>query len=148
MKKVSILLAALFFSKLALAAEPITGYWTTVDDETNTQKSVVRVYEYEGKYYARVIELFKNKEATAKIAGAPKIIGLDIAWNLQKNGDKYTGGEILDPAKGKIYGCEMWRDGDNLIVRGKIAFLGRNQTWLPNKDYTAIEAIIPQIPEK
>lgn len=148
MKKISILLAALFFSKLAMAAEPITGYWTTIDDETNTPKSVVRVYEYEGKYYARVIELFKNKDATAKIEGSPKIIGLDIAWNLQKNGDKYTGGEILDPAKGKIYGCEMWRDGDNLIVRGKIAFLGRNQTWLPNKDYTSTEALIPHIPAK
>jgi hypothetical protein len=42
-------------------------------------------------------------------------------------------GKILDPKKGKVYSCEMWRDGENLIVRGKIAFLGRNQIWLPYK---------------
>ena len=40
-----------------------------------------------------------------------------------------------DPTKGKVYGCEMWREGEKLIVRGKIAFLGRNQTWLPNKTF-------------
>lgn len=37
--------------------------------------------------------------------------------------------------KGKVYGCEIWRDGENLIVRGKIAFFGRNQTWIPNKTF-------------
>ena len=47
----------------------------------------------------------------------------------------YSGGEILDPTKGKVYGCEMWREGEKLIVRGKIAFLGRNQTWLPYKTF-------------
>ena len=44
-------------------------------------------------------------------------------------------GSIEVSAKGKVYGCEIWREGKNLIVRGKIAFLGRNQTWLPNTTF-------------
>ena len=117
------------------AAAGITGYWTTVDDETKEAKSVVQVYEYQGKYYGRVVELLQNPGARAKIKGSPSIKGLTIIWDLERDGDSYSGGEILDPQKGKVYGCEMWRDGANLIVRGKIAFLGRNQTWLPNKTF-------------
>ena len=37
--------------------------------------------------------------------------------------------------KGKVYDCDLWREGDKLIVRGKIAFLGRNQTWEPNTTF-------------
>lgn len=126
----------------ALAAQAtanITGYWTTIDDETREAKSVVQVYEYQGKYYGRVVELLKNPEAKAKIKGSPAIKGLTIIWDLEKDGDTYSGGEILDPQKGKVYGCEMWREGKKLIVRGKIAFLGRNQTWLPNTTFKGTE---------
>ena len=63
--------------------------------------------------------------------------------------DKYKGGEILDPTKGTVYGCEIWRDKENLIVRGKIAFLGRNQTWLPNKDFKPVDEkqLVPNKPK-
>ena len=147
MKKICLFLLILLSGKMALASD-ITGYWTTVDDETKEQKSVVQVYEYNGRYFGRVVDLFKNKGAVAKVKGNPKIIGLDIIWDLKKDGSKYKGGEILDPQKGKVYGCEMWREGDNLIVRGKIAFLGRNQAWLPNKTYTGSdEKPVPKKPK-
>lgn len=116
-------------------ADGVFGFWTTIDDETKEPKSVVQIYEYEGKVYGRVVDVFKNKNATAKIPGSPKIIGLDIIWDLEKDGDEYNDGEILDPQKGKVYGCAIWRDGENLVVRGKIAFFGRNQTWIPNKTF-------------
>lgn len=116
-------------------ADGVFGFWTTIDDETKEPKSVVQIYEYEGKVYGRVVDVLKNKNATAKIPGSPKIIGLDIIWDLEKDGDEYNDGEILDPQKGKVYGCAIWRKGENLIVRGKIAFFGRNQTWIPNKTF-------------
>ena len=149
MRKFLLICLSLLFSGAALAAEDVVGFWTTIDDETNTPKSVVQIYEYQGKYFGRVVELLKNKEATAKIKGNPKIKGMDIIWDLEKSGSKYTKGEILDPTKGKVYGCEIWRQGDNLIVRGKIAFIGRNQKWIKNIDYVpenTIENIIPQKP--
>ncbi|MBQ2813998.1 MAG: DUF2147 domain-containing protein [Akkermansia sp.] len=135
MKKVLMMGALALCSMVAQAAEGIVGYWTTIDDETKEAKSVVQIYEYQGKYYGRIVDLLKDKEAKAKTPGSPKILGMDIIWDLEKDDDTFSGGEILDPAKGKVYGCEIWREGKNLIVRGKIAFLGRNQTWLPNTTF-------------
>ena len=148
MKKFLLTCLFLLFSFPTFANDSITGFWTTIDDETKTAKSVVQIYEYQGKYFGRVVELFKNKEAVAKIKGSPKIKNLDIIWDLEKKGAKYKGGEILDPTKGKVYGCEIWREGDKLIVRGKIAFLGRNQTWLPNTDFKPEESTEKLIPKK
>lgn len=132
-----ILTTILMFALSAVfaCANSVIGFWTTIDDETKEAKSVVQIYEYDGKIYGRVVDVLKNKDATAKIPGSPKVIGLDIIWDLEKDGNEYNGGKILDPQKGKVYGCAIWRDGENLIVRGKIAFFGRNQTWLPNKTF-------------
>ena len=135
MKKILISAVLGLCSMVAQAAEGVVGYWTTIDDETKEAKSVVQIYEYQGKYYGRVVELIQDKNAKAKIPGNPSVLGLDIIWDLEKDGDSYSGGEVLDPTKGKVYGCEIWREGKNLIVRGKIAFLGRNQTWLPNTTF-------------
>lgn len=138
----------LFLSSNVFASD-IIGYWTTIDDETKTAKSVVQIYQYKGKYFGRIVDLLKNKEAIANLPHSPKILGLDIIWNLEKDGKKFSGGQILDPQKGKVYGCEIWRNGENLIVRGKIAFLGRNQTWVPNNDFKSDTAdLIPVLPIK
>ena len=73
----------------ALAAEDIAGVWKTVDDETGQAKSLVQIYPYQGKMYGRVIKLFKNQEKTAVgIQGNPKILGLDIIWDMQDKGDR------------------------------------------------------------
>ena len=142
MKKIILTMAIFMNAFSALAAEDICGLWTTIDDETGQTKSIVQVYEYNGKHYGRVVDLIKNKDAVAaKLAGAPKIIGLDVIWDLKDEGKRFAGGKIMDPVKGKVYGCEAWREGDKLIVRGKIAFLGRNQTWLKAAD-NAAEALI------
>ena len=144
------LLMTAFVGLCALVSQAtanITGYWTTIDDETKEAKSVVQIYEYQGKYYGRVVELLQNPGAKAKIKGSPAVKGLTIIWNLEKDGDSYSGGKILDPTKGSVYGCEIWREGKNLIVRGKIAFLGRNQTWLPNTTFKGDgTAPAPKIP--
>lgn len=132
MKKILMMGLMVLGSMVAQASSDVVGLWTTIDDETKEAKSVVQIYEYQGKIYGRVVELLKDKKAKAKIKGNPAVLGLDIIWDLEKDGNSYSGGEVLDPTKGKVYGCEIWRDGKNLIVRGKIAFLGRNQTWLPN----------------
>ncbi len=130
-----------------VAAENIAGVWKTIDDETGEAKSLVQIYPYEGKMYGRVIELFKNKEKTAVgIQGDPKIVGLDVIWELEDKGERFKNGRILDPQKGKIYACEAWREGDKLIVRGKIGPFGRNQTWLFASD--KMENLTPQIPQQ
>jgi uncharacterized protein (DUF2147 family) len=149
MKKIIFVMVA--FLALSVSANEFVGYWTTVDDETKEQKSVVRIYRSGEMYFGRIVRLFKNQDAAAKLPGSPKILGLDIIWNMRKDGERLDGGKILDPKKGKVYSCEMWRDGDNLIVRGKIAFIGRNQIWLPYKGEPLSESAenpVPIIPYK
>jgi uncharacterized protein (DUF2147 family) len=147
MKKL-LFLMMIFMARTVWAGDDVVGYWTTIDDETDTAKSVVQIYEYQGKIYGRVVELFQNKQAVAKLPDEPSIIGLDVIWDMEKKKDKYTDGEILDPKTGKVYDCDLWREGDKLIVRGKIAFLGRNQTWEPNTDFkpTTTENPVPKKP--
>lgn len=150
MKIISVFFAVAFVSLPAMA-DRFVGFWTTIDDETKEKKSVVRIYVHEGKYYGRIVKLFKNKDATAKLPGSPKICGLDIIWDMKKDGETLDGGKILDPKKGRVYSCEMWRKNENLIVRGKIAFLGRNQTWMPYKETDLPKEsknLIPEIPVK
>jgi len=146
MKKICFVLMLVLCTTIAHANNGVLGYWKTIDDETGEAKSIVRVYEYQGRVYGRVVKVLTDPSAKAKLPDEPLIEGLDIVWDLTADGEKYKGGEILDPKKGKVYGCEMWREGDNLIVRGKIAFLGRNQTWLPSTELTDNTPIEPKKP--
>lgn len=150
MKKIYLSLLMILLSTPVWAADNIAGLWTTIDDESGDEKSVVQIYDYQGKMYGRVVKLFKNPQAKAKnIKGNPLVLGLDIIWGLEDKGDKFDGGKILDPTKGKIYSCEAHVEGDNLILRGKIGPFGRNQTWRKNTDTNlAVKNPVPQIPEK
>ncbi len=146
MKFLSILLLCLCIGLPAFSAENIAGIWKTIDDETGEAKSLVQIYPFQGKMYGRVVSLFKNQDKKAVgIQGDPKILGLDVIWELEDKGERWKNGQILDPQKGKIYACEAWREGNNLIVRGKIAFLGRNQTWIWESE-SPIENLTPVIP--
>lgn len=145
--KIMAFLVAMMFSVAVCAASAIEGVWRTIDDETGEAKSLVQIYPYQGKMFGRVIKLFKDVDRTAvNVAGDPKIVGLDILWNLQDEGERWENGKILDPKKGKVYNAEAWREGDKLIVRGKIAFFGRNQTWLKDDSMKPVANPVPQIP--
>lgn len=142
MKKFLTVLMVVLFGISNLLAQNVIGIWQTIDDETNKPKSVVSIYEYNNKLFGRIIMTYEDDGMTVKdtiymkkypadkVAGDPFMCGLDIIWNMQKEGPKYKKGKIMDPLKGKIYNSEMWgTEKGDLIVRGKIAFLGKNQTW-------------------
>lgn len=142
------LLLNLFFMFLLspiFSVESIVGFWKTVDENSGRPQSIVGIYEYQGKYYGRLLAtynengkiddtIYKPKDRAPGVVGHPYYAGLDIIWNLTSKGNKLTNGHILDPQKGKIYGAEMWLLNNNLIVRGKLLIFGRNQTWLPVAD--------------
>jgi uncharacterized protein (DUF2147 family) len=118
------------------------GRWKTIDDVTGKAKSVVVIWEENGKLYGRVQTLVNPdpKDPNPRCdncAGEQKgkpVVGLRILWDLQKDGHGWSGGTILDPANGKTYKCLLSvEDGGNkLKVRGFIGFslLGRTQYWL------------------
>ncbi|MFK7923326.1 MAG: DUF2147 domain-containing protein, partial [Bacteroidia bacterium] len=45
---------------LTTFAQSPVGKWKTIDDETNKPKSIVEIYEKDGKLYGKVIKLFRE----------------------------------------------------------------------------------------
>ena len=57
---------------------------------------------------------------------------MTIMWGMEKSGDEWINGRILDPNSGKEYSCKMkLKDKNTLEVRGfmGVSLLGRTQTW-------------------
>jgi uncharacterized protein (DUF2147 family) len=139
MKKAFILLLLIAFQSNLMAQTDIFGKWKTIDDETGKVKSIVDIYEKDGKAYGKIIKIFRGaEEEQDPICDVcpgdrknKKIVGLEIirGMELDKSDNEWDDGEILDPQSGKIYDCVIWKEDEKLKVRGYIAFLYRTQTW-------------------
>ena len=127
---------------LADTSTPV-GLWRTVDDKTGKERALVRVEETDGSYHAHIEKIVTRlpdddpDDLCRKCEGERKdkpVVGMVILWGLKKDGDQYSGGEILDPKNGKIYRDRMklLDNGRKLEVRGYIgiSLLGRSQTWV------------------
>ena len=125
----------------AQSASPV-GVWRTIDDKTKKERSVIRITESNGELQGVVEKIVDQpgddpahlcKECKGDRKDKP-IIGMTILWGLKKDGEAWTGGEILDPKNGRIYRAKVTpsADGKTLDVRGYIgmALIGRTQTWL------------------
>ncbi|MEQ1585681.1 MAG: DUF2147 domain-containing protein [Cyclobacteriaceae bacterium] len=133
----------LFFFIITFSAvgQGIVGKWKTIDDETTEPKSIVEIVEKNGKYYGKIIKLFRAPgEDPDPICEEcdldddryqKKIIGMEILKDMMKSGTEYSEGNILDPNNGKIYSCKIWLEGKNLKLRGYWGPFFRTQTWLP-----------------
>jgi len=135
----AIVIAVIFSVSALWAASPV-GKWKTIDDETKKEKSIVEIYEVDGKLFGKIVAILtpgKENDVCEKCPGADKnkpLVGLVILKGLTKSGDEYSGGTIMDPAKGKVYRCQIALEdgGAKLKVRGFIGtpMLGRTQYWL------------------
>jgi uncharacterized protein (DUF2147 family) len=125
----------------AYAAESVSpvGLWKTFDDKTREARAIVRIYEQDGKLFGRIEQSF-TPGAEHRVCVPCRderknqpIIGLLIIRNINRDGNEYSGGDILDPESGSVYRCKMHLEqgGTRLILRGYIGFslLGRSQTW-------------------
>jgi uncharacterized protein (DUF2147 family) len=118
------------------------GLWKTVDDQSGKPKALIRISESNGELTGKIEKLFRTPDQDQnptcdKCDGARKdqpVIGMTILTGLKKEGDEYTGGEILDPSTGKIYKSKLSvaDGGKKLNLRGYfgLPILGRTQTWL------------------
>ena len=127
-------------SKAVSQASPV-GRWTTIDDVTGKVKSIVAIYEENGKVFGKIEEVINADpdnpnhvclHCEGDLKNKP-LVGLRILWDMTKDGDQWSGGRILDPHNGKIYKCTIALEdgGKKLKVRGFIGFslLGRTQYW-------------------
>lgn len=121
----------------------VLGKWKTIDDDTGAAKSIVEIYESNGKVYGKVLQILekgKEDKVCEECKGDKKnkpIKGMVIIDGLTKNDDEWDGGKILDPKSGKEYKCVISLENENkLKVRGYVGFslLGRTQYWTRIKE--------------
>jgi len=135
------LLAAALSPAFAADISPV-GLWQNIDDETGKPKALIRITESNGMLQGQIEKLFRapNEDQSPKCdkcTDARKdkpVVGMVILTGLKKDGDQYSGGEILDPNNGKVYKSklELTDGGKKLKMRGYIGMpmLGRTQTWV------------------
>jgi uncharacterized protein (DUF2147 family) len=144
MKVVSLLL--LFLTAVSLPAFAFdlaspAGHWLTID-LSGRPTGIIRIDQVGGEYRGWIEKIFPaaGEDPNARCvhcAGERKnqpFIGLNLLWGLTRQGDEYSGGEILDPRSGRTYRVRLKLEdgGQKLDVRGFIgvSLLGRSLTWL------------------
>ena len=115
----------------------VIGQWQTIDDVTGKPKSIINIYDQDGKIYGKITRLFRSAgedqdpicvKCTDERKNK-KVIGMIVIKDLKKRGNQWSGGTILDPKNGKIYRCKIWLDEGKLRVRGYLGIFFRTQTW-------------------
>jgi uncharacterized protein (DUF2147 family) len=139
MKNTISTLAIVLLTLTTLPAQSVLGKWKTIDDNTDEAKSIVEIYEEDGKIYGKIKEIFNKDRRDAictECEGADKdkpVLSMVIIRDLEKDGDEYSGGKVLDPENGTFYKCYIELEEPNkLKVRGYVGFsmFGRTQYWL------------------
>jgi uncharacterized protein (DUF2147 family) len=136
-------IVAVLFSLNAMA-QSCVGKWVTIDDETNTKKSIVNLYKKDGKLYGEIVYLFprEGREDNPKCdlceddRKDQPIEGMQIVRDLEWDGAVWKNGTIVDPKIGKVYNLKMWTDPNNsklLNVRGFVGPFYRTQQWVKVK---------------
>src|SRR5688500_16587898 len=123
MKPFYIIIICLVLTTPILNAQ-VTGKWKTIGDADGTEKSIVEIYEKEGKYYGKVIKLLPAAKHTTceKCPGDLKdkpITGMVVLKDLTKTPSGATNGKAIDPSSGKTYNCFIELENpDKLKLRG------------------------------
>jgi len=117
------------------------GYWKTIDDISGKPRSIIYISENQNSLQGKVVQIFPRPghtihdvctECKGENSNKP-ILGMTILKNLQASESQWQNGEILDPANGKTYKCNirLTDNGKHLNVKGYIGIplFGRSQTW-------------------
>jgi uncharacterized protein (DUF2147 family) len=125
--------------QLCFSQTEVTGKWKTIDDDSGKEKSIVEITGRNGKIYGKVIKLFREPgEDQDPVCDEcdeddprynKKVLGMEIMKDLVKVDEVFEGGTILDPKNGEVYRCKIWREGNDLKVRGYLGPFFRTQTW-------------------
>jgi uncharacterized protein (DUF2147 family) len=121
-------------------ADSPVGLWKTIDDATKQPKALIRISDQGGALVGRIEKILVPNagdavcdQCTDQRKDKP-IQGMTILSGLKKDGQEWTGGEILDPNNGKVYKAmaKLADGGRKLEVRGFVGIptIGRTQSWL------------------
>lgn len=131
----------IFLASSLHAEDGIVGLWKSRDQKSDKPRSLVAIYQYQGKYYGRMLATYdddgeikdtilKKRDKATGVVGHPPYCGMDFVYNVRKEeGSHKYRGKIIDPQKGKVYTIELWTRGETLILRGEMWIFGKNIPW-------------------
>lgn len=137
MKYLFLTLTCFLVSQITVS-QSVLGKWKVMNDETDEVRSIIDVYEDEGKINGKLIEIMdKSKEDNLCLncEGENKnkrILGLILLKDFEKDQDEYVDGTVLNPDDGKVYKSKIWIDQNEpnvLHVRGYIGFFYKTMKW-------------------
>ncbi len=154
MKKALIVFAAFALCAFAAAAaDPVEGFWKSVDEKTGEATAFWKIYDKGGVLYGEIVKIVGKSddtiatEAKSSYKGFPvqgdvskmRVVGTPWIYGLSKKSEgEWAGGSIVDPKKGDLYKCKIaFRKADGkkfpqdvLEMRGEIGLgIGRSQFW-------------------
>lgn len=161
MKKALVLFLVFAVSGFCFAADPVEGFWLSVDEKSGQVTGGWRIYQEGGKLYGITLSTAAHprgiaavrcrdsypgfpvagKVNTMLVEGTPWIFGL----TMDKPGE-WSGGHVVNPEDGRMYKAKMIfrpADGkrfkaDALEMRGEIGLgIGRSQFWQRTDEATA-----------
>jgi len=128
-------LSVIFFS-ITIHSQ-VTGLWKTIGDVDGKEKSIVEIYEQNGKLFGKIVKLLPDAGYTicencpGELKNKP-LMGLVFLKDLNITSEGGEGGSVMDPGSGKSYSCYIELIGeDQLKLRGYIGLpaIGRTQIW-------------------
>jgi uncharacterized protein (DUF2147 family) len=154
MKKVMIFCAMLLlYSGFCFAADPVEGYWVSVDDKTGKVTAGWEMSVADGKLYGKMLSMadvpqdliavkckdsYRGFPVAGKVNRLP-IIGIPWIFGLSsETPGQWKGGFIIDASNGNMYNCKItYRAADSkkfpvavLEMRGEIGLgIGKSQYW-------------------
>jgi len=149
---VVILACALANATAAFAADPVEGFWLSVDHITGEVKSGWEIYESNGKLYGKILSAVGCSPADKAVRcresydGFPTdgktnqlpLFGTTWIFGLRKESPgKWANGNIINPEDGNMYKCSAIHhpaDGgkykqETLEIRGQILLFSGSQYW-------------------
>jgi uncharacterized protein (DUF2147 family) len=142
MKNMVLALVLAAASAAALAQNTPVGLWKTIDDETNKEKSYVRITDTGGgNLQGKVEKILDPAKADAKCTACSDenkdkpIVGMALFTGAKAEADEpgvWAGTKILKPEDGKLYRLrlKMLDDGKKLQVRGYLGPFYKTQEWI------------------
>lgn len=125
------------FPALAWSESEPSGNWITVQD--GKPIAVVKLEERGDRLFGTVVRLVDPRlrdPRCHRCEGARRgmpILGMQVIWGLERDGDEWSGGYVLDPTSGKVYACELEvvDDGSRLELRAYVgvSWIGRTLVW-------------------
>ena len=149
-----------------ISGQDVVGFWKSVNPDKGFTTSILAVYEYKNKIYGQLIVTYDEKtgslidtydapaQKASHVKGEPFLVKICLFWGLEKKGDRYKAGTVLDPRTGMKFACELWTSGGLLVIRGLVGPFGMNEFFHPASasDFPsgfavpALTAFVPVLP--